>query len=197
MADEDDLQQLGGGCFEVGEQAHLLQHFRGQLLCLVDDDHDPPAKRMAREQVLVQSIDQLLDAAAGRFRYRHAQFVADALHQFQRRHPRVQDERHVGVVRHLRQQATHHRGLAGAHFARQLHEATRMGDAIQQMRQGLRVAVTQEEVPRVWRDGERWLGQPEKRGVHGGMIARAGADCPDVAASGRYGAVLSCTAAGR
>ena len=180
MADEDDLQQLRGGCLQVGEQAYLLEYLGGQLLRLVDDDHDSPTFRMARQQIVVKYIDQLLDAAAGRLRHRQAQFVADALHQFQRRNPRVQDERHVGVVRHLRQQAAHHGGLAGTHFARQLHEATRMRNAIQQVRQGLRMAVTQEEVPRVWRDGERWLGQPEKRGIHQGMIARAGQCCRGV-----------------
>ncbi len=46
LADQNDLQQLAPVGFEVGEQAHLLQHVCGEILRLVDNQHRMPALRV-------------------------------------------------------------------------------------------------------------------------------------------------------
>ena len=70
-------------------------------------------------------------------------------------------------LRRLRQQRANYRGLARAHFARELDEAAGLVDAIHQVRERLRVPFREEQVTRVGGDRERLLVEAEKGGVHG------------------------------
>jgi hypothetical protein len=60
LADEDDLQQLLGVGFEVGEQAHLLEHVRREVLGLIHHQHHALAGRMGAQQVVAEDVDQVL-----------------------------------------------------------------------------------------------------------------------------------------
>ena len=62
LADQDDLQELLRGGFEIRQQADLLERFRRQVLCFVDDDDDASAFGVRLQQSLVEDIDQILDA---------------------------------------------------------------------------------------------------------------------------------------
>ena len=73
LADQDDLQQLLRFGFEVGQQAHLLEHFGREVLRFVDHQHDALAFGMRLEQVVAQQVDQILEAALGVRRHRDAQ----------------------------------------------------------------------------------------------------------------------------
>ena len=68
------------------------------------------------------------------------------------------------MMRDPRQQGAHHRGFAGTHLAGQLDEAARFIDAVQQMRQGLGMALAQIEIARIRGDGEGLFGEPEEAG---------------------------------
>ena len=77
LADQDDLQQLLGFGFEIGEQAHLLEHVGREVLRLVDHQHDALAFGMRLEQVEAQQVDQVLETAFGTGRDADAQLFAD------------------------------------------------------------------------------------------------------------------------
>ena len=83
-------------------------------------------------------------------------------------HARIENHRDVGVLRDARQKRAHDRGLAGSHLARQLYEAARFVDAIEQMSQRLGVPLAQVQIARVRRDREGLFDEAEKARVHGG-----------------------------
>ena len=184
LADEDDLQQLLRFGLEIGEQAHLLEHLGREVLRLVHHQHDALALGVRLEQVAAQQVDQVLEAALGVAASTWMPSSSQmASRNSGRRHARIEDQRDLGVLRRLRQQRAHHRGLAGAHLAGELDEAAGLVDAIHQVRQGLRVPFREEQVARIGRDGERLFVEAEKRGVHGlcavlcgvaAMVERAG-----------------------
>src|SRR4029077_16930890 len=79
-----------------------------------------------------------------------------------------------------REERTHDGGLAGADFAGELHEAAGLVDAVQQVRERLRVPLTQVEVARIGRDRERLFVEAEEREVHETMLLDrvAAPQCP-------------------
>ena len=177
LADQHDLQQLAFAGFEVGQQAQLLQHVGAQVLCLVDDQHAALAGRVALQQEGVQRVDVVLDRdhAGGGLRHRDVELLADRLQQLRHRQLGVEDVGHMAAFGDLLQEAAAHGGLAGADVAGEQHEAAARaahaaaggGHAVQQVRQGLAVALAHEEVTRVGRDGKRVLRQAEMVRVHG------------------------------
>ena len=126
LPDQNDLQQLLRGRFQIGQQPHLLQHLGGQVLRLIHDHDDAPPLGMGRQQPAIQRIDHLLDAVAIRVGNAQAQLLADGEQKLHRRHARIQDHRDIGMMRDARQQRAHHGGLARAHLAGQLDEAARI-----------------------------------------------------------------------
>src|SRR5690606_19159832 len=164
LADQDDLQQLLRRRLEVRQQAHLLEQLRPERLRLVDDQHDAPPLRVSLEQLLVQRRDQRAQRAAGRDR--HSQLVEDVLDELARRQLRIQDQRDLGLLGELLEDAADQRRLAGADLAGQLDEAAALGDTVDQMRERIRMAAAQEEIPRIRRDRERLFVKSEKFGIH-------------------------------
>ena len=162
LSDQDDLQQLLGRRFEVGEEAHLFQRFRRQILRLIDDHDDPAALGVRRQEPLIQRIHHVLHAFAVGIRDRHPEFLADGLQELHGREARIENHGHVGVMRHPRQQRSHDGGLAGADFAGQLDEAAGFVDAVEQMRQRFGVPLAQIEVARVGGDREGLFAEPEE-----------------------------------
>ena len=76
LADQDDLQQLLPGGFEIGQQANLLEDGRGQILRLVDDQDGAAALGVRLQQVMIERVGQCLDAAAV-VNHLDMQFLAD------------------------------------------------------------------------------------------------------------------------
>ena len=169
LADQDDLQQLLRLGLEIREQPDLLEHLGREILRLVDHQHDPFAFGVRLEQVNAQQVDQVLETALGSLLEVDAQLFADGEQELGRRHARIEDQRDLGMFRRLGQQRAHHRGLAGAHFTGELDEATGLVDAIDQVRQCLRVTFREEQETRIGRDGKRLFVEAEKRGVHGDL----------------------------
>ena len=95
-----------------------------------------------------------------------SQLFTDSQQEFAGCDARIQDDGDVGMMRHARQQRAHHRGFAGSHFPGQLDEAAGLVDAVQQMRQGLGVTLTQIEIARIRSDGEGLFAETEEAGVH-------------------------------
>ena len=100
---------------------------------------------------------------------------ADRQQELRRCHARIEDQRDLGVLRRLRQQRPNYRGLAGADFAGELDEAASFVDAVDQVRERLRVPFREEQVARIRRDRERLFVEAEERGVHGSLRRRIAA----------------------
>ncbi len=166
LPDQNDLQQLLRGSLEIGQQPDLFQHLGGQILRLVHDHDDAPAAGVGRQQPPIQRIDHLFDAVAVGVRNAEAQLFANGEEKLDRRHPRIQYDRDVGVMRNPRQQGAHHGGFTRADFPGQLNEAPGFVDSIQQMRQSFGVTLAQIEIARVRRDGEGLFIEPKEAQVH-------------------------------
>ena len=84
---------------------------------------------------------------------------------------RIQHQRRMGVLGQLVQQQAAERGLAGAHFAGELHEsaAAALLDAVEQVRQGIPMVFAEEHVMRVRGDRERRLFEAVVLQIHGGL----------------------------
>ena len=170
LADEDDLQQLALGGFEVREQAQLLEHRGLQGLRLVDHEQRMAALGVGLEQEAVERVDMRLDAGAGGQRF-DAELAAHGLQQLDHAQAGVEDVGHHAVRRQLLQEAAHDGCLAGTDLARQQHEATAAAHAIQQVRQRLAVALAHEQKTGVGGEREGLAAQAEERRVHGARIA--------------------------
>jgi hypothetical protein len=112
---------------------------------------------MGFQQALVEDIHQVLEAGAVVVPHEDPQLLADGQDELQRGLLRIEDDGHVRVSRHTFQQRTHHRRLARAHLPGELNEAAGLGNAVQEVRQRLRVPLAHEEVARVGSDGERFF----------------------------------------
>ena len=75
------MQQLLFGGFQVRQEANLLKNVRCEVLCLVDDQYGAAPVGVRVEQVVIQCVDQRLDAAAVR-RHCNTKFLADRDKEF-------------------------------------------------------------------------------------------------------------------
>src|ERR1039458_4356542 len=62
LADEDDLEEFLFVGLEIGEKADLLEHLKGEVLRLIDDEHDVPAGRDAGEENFIDLRDEIVVA---------------------------------------------------------------------------------------------------------------------------------------
>ena len=113
---------------------------------------------MGIQQPSIQRVHHVLDAFPIRIGDGQSEFFADREQKLHGRDARIQNHRDIRVMRDARQQGAHDGGFARADFSGQLDEASRFIDAIQQMRQGLGMTLTQIEVARVRGDGEGLFG---------------------------------------
>ena len=97
-----------------------------------------------------------------------AQFLADRGQEFLGGQLGIEDQRDVRLVRQLFEQAAHQGGLARAHFAGELDEASALGYSVEQMGQRVGVTLAHVQITRVRSDGERFFRQSEELGVHAG-----------------------------
>src|SRR5262249_45055468 len=164
LANQDDLQELPGGCFEIREESDLLQHVRRQVLRLVDDEHRATPAAVRVQQILVELVDE--DLPAFRSGWEHdAQLVAHRRQEFHVGQLGIQDERYIDLGRELLEQTPAEGGLPSPDLAGELDEAASLADSVQEMCQALAVPAAHIEVARIRRDGKRGFRQTEIRGV--------------------------------
>ena len=156
LAQQDDLQQLVGSGFEIGQQAHLLQRLATHVLGFIDDQHRPIAAGVYRQQALVEPLAQCFESVLARLDL-DPELATDGTQQFARFEHRIQDQRDAGVFRNLFEQQAAQRGLAGADLASQLDKATAAApsNSIKQVGQCVLMALAQEH--------EAWIGRDRKR----------------------------------
>ena len=153
------------GGLEVGEEADLLEHVRGEVLSLVDDQYGAVAAPVRVEQVVVERVDVHLPAG-GAGRIGNAKLVADGGQKLDVRELRVEDQRHVHPGGQLLEQAPAQRRLPGSHLAGELDEAAAFPDPVEQMGEGLAMGLAHVQVAGIGRDRERGLSEAEMTFVH-------------------------------
>ena len=166
LTDEHDLQQLVTRGLEVGEQPDLLEYLGREVLRLVDHGNRAPTAAVGLEQVGVECLREC-SAAVGRFGQRDVELLEDHGQEFRGRELRVEHERNIGLFGHALQQAANECRLAGADLAREHDEAVALRDAVDQVRERLRVTLAHEEIARVRRDRERTFVEAEEIEIHG------------------------------
>ncbi len=58
LRDQNDLQQLLFGGFEISQKAKLLQHIGCQVLCFIDEQDCTATSRVCGKQVPVQRVHE-------------------------------------------------------------------------------------------------------------------------------------------
>src|SRR5207302_7670609 len=116
--------------------------------------------------------------------------------ELRRRHPRIEDKRDLRVLRGLRQQRAHDRGLAGADLACELHKAARLVDAVQEVSQSFGVSLAQIQITRIGSDRERLFVDADERQIHGAMLLDRVTTPQRAAAEARPGLIQSRIEAG-
>ena len=114
LAGQHDLQKLFRGGFQVRQQPDFLEHFAGEILRFVHDQHGRFAGAITFQQPLVEPQQHLalLARFAGNFEFRH-----DEIEQLVHVQLRIEDVggRHSLPVQPV-EQPIEQRGLSGAHF---------------------------------------------------------------------------------
>ncbi len=144
---------------------------------------------MRPQEIVTENVDEILQALRRRVRYPDTDLLADRQEEFGCRHPRIEDEGDLCIFWSLRQQRAHDGRLSRAHFPRELHETAGLVDAIQQVRQGLGVALAQIEIARIRSDRERLFVESEKRKVHESLLLDRIATPQGTAAKARAGLI--------
>ena len=168
LPQQNNLQQLAVVGFDVREQADLFEQFLGQILRLVYDEHRFPALLDLFEQKFADERDGSQPVAALDV---EAEFGRDGLHQPVRVQHRVEDERGGKQAVELFEQRAAKRRLARADFARELHEALALADAVKQMIVRLTVPPALKQKTRIRREVERRLFQTIVFQIHAGFLA--------------------------
>jgi hypothetical protein len=154
LAYQDDLQQFLARGFEVCQEADLFEHLAAEILSFVDNEHGPPVLSVGLQQVLIQSVNEGLDAP-GFGRERDAEFVADGSDQFGLRQAGIENQSNIGVRGQLSDQAPAERRFPRPDLAGQLNEASRLLHAVDQMSKPFPVPLAHEEKPRI-RGQRKW-----------------------------------------
>ena len=88
----------------------------------------------------------------------------------------MQNQGQIDLFGQLFEKGSADRGLAGTHFAREEDEATTLPGAVDEMRQGLPMLLTQEEILWIGGDGKAGFLEAEIIGVHGLGIDEVGSN---------------------
>ena len=166
---EHDLQKLPFIGFEIGQQPHLLQQLRRQVLRLVDDQDSILVALDLLEQKPVDFGDgfqavQPLDL--------QIQLHRDGLHQLIGVHDGVENERRGKARPQLLEQRPAKRRLSRPDFAGQLDKPLALANAIKKMIKGLAMFGAEEQKPRIGRDIKGRFLQPVILEIHTRLIAQ-------------------------
>lgn len=165
LADEDDLEELAGVGFQIGEEADVLKGIEGHILGFIDDEDDLAALFDEFEQVLVELFEQFLTGPA---RFGDAEFAEDTLEQLGIGEARIEDEGGFdGLGFELGEELSTKGGFAATDFAGEHDEALAFADAVAQVFDGLLVTGGEIEEARVGGYVERAAVQPEEALIHG------------------------------
>ena len=165
LADEDDLEEFLLVGLEIGEKPDLLKHLKGEVLRLIDDEHDVAAGRDAREEDFIDLRDEIVMAIR---MLRFTQIREDGLEHLGFVDAGVENERGIIMldIEFIHQPAAKG-GFAAADFTDEHDEALVFPDAVEQVLQ--RVVVRGTEVKEFWigRDVEGHLRQRIEALIHG------------------------------
>src|SRR5580698_10908848 len=165
LAHQQNLQQLGLGRFQVGQQPDLFQNLRRQLMRLIHHQHRGQPLAVALDYVPVELQEQFTFILVRR---RQLEISGDVLQKLNRRHQAV---KHIGVgdiVIFLEQlqQAAQQQRFASSYFTRQDDESFTPPHAIIKCSQRLVVPLRREQKRRVGSDLKRLACQIEKGFIH-------------------------------
>jgi len=166
-----EYKRFGGKkVLDVGcGNGYVLSRFANEGAETYGVDLTPAAVELCRKRFAFMGLE-------GDFRVGNAeaQLFADGQQKLDGRHPRIQYDGDVGMMRNAGQQGAQHGGFTRAHFPGQLNEASRFVDAVQQMRQRFGVALAQIQVARIRCNRKRLFREAEKARVHAGDDSAAG-----------------------
>ena len=164
-SDEDDRQQLAAVRREIGEQTHILQRFRAEVLGLIDDQHGAMVG-LGRAPEVTPQPGQAADAIIG-----VRQDDPETLASFAQEVPRPfgwpgKNDGMIGGVQPLDQAAGEQR-LAHAGLSQNESETASAVSLLHQRRQGFFERRSGMEEPRIGAVFKGQVTESEKVAVHG------------------------------
>src|SRR3972149_90631 len=136
LPDKNDVDELLGGRLEIGNESDLLEYLGGEVLRLVDDQHDVLPRRLGFQEETVEGVDQILALISLR---NDPQIVVDGAKELDGVEGRIENESaHRALVQLLHEIATK-RGLSGTHLAGDRAESPALLQPKLQVSEGLAV----------------------------------------------------------
>lgn len=164
LADEDNLDELVGLSFEIGEEADLFQHRRIEMLGLVDDQNHRAPFPALPQQKLVEKMKQIPGFGGRPF---DGEFPSNRPQQIEGADAGIEDESEaVAVVVEVFEESPQHRGLAGADLAGNGDEAATVLDAVEQMGENFPMISAQIDEPGIRREGKGFFLKTVKIQIH-------------------------------
>ena len=136
LADEDNLEELVGGGFEVGEHAEFFEDFVGEVLGFINDHDDEAVFGELLDEELVDGEEHAGLVGVGG----DGELVADEADELGGVEVSVADECDLGVVFEVLEEEMGDEGFAGADFAGEEDEAAALFDGIDEVGEGFVVA---------------------------------------------------------
>src|SRR5258706_10263973 len=157
------MQNLFLARFQPCEHAYFLEHFRAEIVRVIDDQHDLFALHELLQQESVEHVEQLhflrferIEPEIHEHRLQKLDFVKLRLEYLRNDH----------VLIELRQELLDKGGLAAADFSRDHHEAFAIPHAVVHVSLGAGVSLAHEEKPGVRRELEWLYLQTEMLEIH-------------------------------
>jgi hypothetical protein len=136
LSDQYYLEQLATVGLQVGEQPKLFKYRGAEDLRLVYDQQCPASGCVGLQQVIVDTVDEVLDAGLSD-RVFDAYFFAYGGEQLFFRQSRIQDEGRFTIFGELIEHAATNRGLSGADLSCKKDKSAIRADSVNQVCQGL------------------------------------------------------------
>lgn len=153
LAQEDDLQKFPVVGFQVRQQTDLFQHFFGQVLRFIDDEHGLFALFHLAEQKFVEDGESI-EAVEAELLDGQAELGGDRLHELVGVQRGIQNERSRVMTVELLEHSAAKGGLARANFAGELHETFALANSVKEVVEGFAMLRAIKQKPRIRRNVE-------------------------------------------
>src|SRR5438445_2833553 len=163
LPDQQNLEELRGGRFEVREQPNLFERLQREVLRLVEDQDRSLAGPMALDQEVVEGDEALGLRLSG---LGDAEVLEDVFEQSVEGQRRVEDERRGGGAIEPAEEGSEQGRLARTHLSGQQNEPDFVLDSVRELRQGVAMPARQIEKFRIGRCTEGLLAESVEVEVH-------------------------------
>jgi hypothetical protein len=164
LSGKDDLDEFFPVCFQVGDQADLLERRHFEVLGLIDHQDDGAARCILPEEKMVEGVQRALPRGGERG---NPEFPVYALKQITGRLKGIEDQRRAVMIRvEMAQEGTQNRGFARSNLSCNSDESHAILDAVQKVGKRFPVGLAEKDEARIGSQVKRVFPKAVKFEVH-------------------------------